>query len=737
MNTKYPFSLIHGLLLIGFITLAWNTNFLIAAGRPGGGGGKGSGGGGARASMGRVSAPAARPASRPTANVSRPNVSRPNPGAASRPSFSNAAANRPAVSKPAQVQRPSLGPATKPGGNVASRPGSVARPTPGIAQRPGNNRPNISNRPSVPGTGNITARPGIGNTSRPTTLPATNRPSIGGGSVNRPSIGNIAGGNRPTTLPGNLPGAGNRPNIGDRPTTLPGNLRPGGGNRPGIADRPTTLPGNLRPGGGERPGIVDRPTTLPGNLWPGDRPIIGGGNRPGPGDRPIIGGGNRPGPGDRPIIGGGNWPGGGNRPIIGGGNNNNIVGGGNTIIGGGNNFVNINNRPGWGYGSGGGYWGGEYGHWGNQWCGNHIGSHYGGWYHGCWAGHWGDNWYVPLAYGATVWGVNSLLPAWGYSYGYSYANPYYVPAESSQPVYDYSQPIVINTYNSPSAEVTSDDDQAPVAQVAQATPEQAASYQLFDQAREAFSKGDYRSAQQAVEQAIRKSPKDPVLHEFNSLCLFALGDYQRAAGVLNSLLAVAPGMDWTTMSALYPDIEVYTQQLRSLEKRCQKKPDDAAAQFVLAYHYLVAGHSEAAADALKKAVAKQPSDMVAKQLLESLAPASVKPMTSSPPTPSGVETPAAEAPTTDLVGNWKAERNGNVFELTIDENGKFVWKATPKGKPPLTIDGNLTATNDTLILESKDQGSMVGNVTPGGPDKFQFISTGSPPGDTGLTFKRS
>ena len=212
--------------------------------------------------------------------------------------------------------------------------------------------------------------------------------------------------------------------------------------------------------------------------------------------------------------------------------------------------MNINNRPGWGYGGGGGYWGAGNGHWGNQWCGNHIGPHYGGWYHGCWAGHWGNRWYVPLAYGATVWGVNALLPSWGYSYGYSYANPYYVPVESAQPVYDYSQPIVINTYNSPSAEATSDADQAPVQQVVQETPEQTASYQLFDQARDAFTKGDYRSAQQYDEQAIRKSPKDPVLHEFNALCLFALGDYQRAAGVLNSLLAVAPGMDWTTMSAV-------------------------------------------------------------------------------------------------------------------------------------------------------------------------------------------
>jgi hypothetical protein len=31
---------------------------------------------------------------------------------------------------------------------------------------------------------------------------------------------------------------------------------------------------------------------------------------------------------------------------------------------------------------------------------------------------------------------------------------------------------------------------------------------------------------------------------------------------------------------------------------------------------------------------------------------------------------------------------------------------------------------------------MVGQATPGGPDKFQFILAGSPPDDEGLAFER-
>ena len=168
----------------------------------------------------------------------------------------------------------------------------------------------------------------------------------------------------------------------------------------------------------------------------------------------------------------------------------------------------------------------------------------------------------------------------------------------------------------------------------------------------------------------------------------------------------------------------------------QQKPDDAAAQFVLAYHYLIMGHTEAAAEALKKVVAQHPGDLVAKQLLEGLAPATAEQTTATSPFPSGTETSAAENPTTDLVGKWKAECDGNIFELTIDENSKFTWKATPKGKQTLTIDGNLSTTSDLLILESKEEGSMVGNVTSGGQNQFQFVLTGSPPGDMGLKFKR-
>ena len=131
------------------------------------------------------------------------------------------------------------------------------------------------------------------------------------------------------------------------------------------------------------------------------------------------------------------------------------------------------------------------------------------------------------------------------------------------PAYDYSQPIVINTYNTPTADAAADASPEQTNVQQQDSPATEAGYQVFDQARDSFLKQDYRQALALDEQAIQSVPNDPVMHEFGALCLFAQGKYEQSAAVLNAVLAVAPGMDWTTMSSLYPDTDVYTKQLRT------------------------------------------------------------------------------------------------------------------------------------------------------------------------------
>lgn len=450
--------------------------------------------------------------------------------------------------------------------------------------------------------------------------------------------------------------------------------------RPGGDLRPTTRPSF--PGSGD--GIAgDRPSTLPARP---DRPTIGGGDRPIHPDRPIIGGG-----GDYIHIG--------------------------------DNTINNITRPGWGLDRPGGDGWSQHHDWNNNWhdhwhdhC---INPHYHDWYHGCWHGNWGNYWYRPTGAFFVGWGIGS----WGY--GSSYYNPYY--ADTAAAPYDYSQPIVVNNY----ASSEGDEGDGSPPPVAADTADNQQAMMLFDDGMAAFKAGQYQQSLSKFDGALKLMPGDAVLHEMRALALFALGQYQQAAAVLDSLLASAPGMDWTTMSQLYGDVNDYTTQLRALEAHCQAKPNDAAGAFVLAYHYIVMGHNDQAIDALRTVVKLQPKDATAQRMLKALAPEEAAPAATAPPTPD-----ASEAPQTDLVGVWLAMAGDASVELTITDDSQFTWKATPKGQPAVELAGQIATTSDTLVLDSKSQGSMVGQVKSNGPDRFQFIMSGGEPGDTGLSFVR-
>jgi tetratricopeptide (TPR) repeat protein len=519
-----------------------------------------------------------------------------------------------------------------------------------------------------------------------------------------------------------LPGGGNRPGIGGNRPDI-GGPGPGlGGNRPGL--------GGNRPGiGGNRPGIGDLTggvTTLPGTIGP-NRPGIGG-NRPGiGGDRPL--GGNRPGIG-------------GNRPGIGDGNN--FWNSGNINSGNWNNSltnINVNNlnRP-WGgswgypgYGSWGGGWGypGYGGGWAGAWNGGCVNPHY-GWYNGC----WGGGWWAPFAVGAATWGLASTVANWGLGYGawgYSnaYVNPYYsaVPAAvvSASP-YDYAQPVAVTTYAQ-----TADPGAVATAPASTPADEVTEAERTFDEAIARFKAGDYTAALAGLDKAVRLSPKDTIVHEVRALALFALARYPEAAATLNAVLAAAPGMDWTTMSGLYGSVDTYTGQLRKLETFCTAHPDDAAAWFVLAYHYLVGGHNDMAAEALRVVVAKQPGDAVAKQLLAAVDPQPA----AEAPAPATAPTPAADSgPETDLVGAWKASAGDDAVFLTIKEDSSFTWKAAPKGRDAVELSGTIETARDAIALVSEKAGTMTAKVVSKGPDSFEFTLADGPPGAKPLLFER-
>ncbi len=381
------------------------------------------------------------------------------------------------------------------------------------------------------------------------------------------------------------------------------------------------------------------------------------------------------------------------------------------------------NHSNWGLGGtngiNNGFGGVGVGNWNSSWRNHGVNHHHHHWYNGGWGGFWGFGAYAPFYWGASSWGLGGFYRPWGYGYGYGgygagYYNPYCVtlvqPAYASLPVNYYAQPVALP--------------QQPVDETADANT---AAYQLVDAARNDFRNGDYTAALVKLDQAIPLVPNDTVVHELRGVTLFALGDYQASAATLNAVLAVAPGMNWASLRALYPSTETYGSQLRKLEQARTAQPNDPALRFVLAYLYLVTDYQDAAVTQLKKVVELEPKDVVAQKLLESLSPA---PTPVVPPQPEGAA--SGTAPQTDLVGTWKSAANDSTFELTLTDGQQFTWTVTPKAGPVVKQTGRYTATSDRLILESAGQETLVVKVNSLGADRFQFWANDQ----TALTFDR-
>jgi tetratricopeptide (TPR) repeat protein len=444
----------------------------------------------------------------------------------------------------------------------------------------------------------------------------------------------------------------------------------------------------------------------------------------------------------------------GDRNGIAGGDNRNRIGAGgdrsgisNRSLGG--NEVNIANRnvniandnyspsytwhPGfyhgywngnWGGGWGGG-WGGPFGYGGYGYDG--FGYGYGGLFGG---GYWGR----PFGWGLGAWGLGALL----YNSGYlGYYNPYWGNGFGAGYIGDYSQPIVVD-YSAP----------AVVAETANQADD------ILTAAIAAFRQGDYDAALDIAAKGIAQYPDDAVLHEFRALALFARGDYQQAAAVLHSVLAVGPGWDWTTMARLYPDLSVYTDQLRALEDFIRQNPQDAAARFLIAYHYTTAGHVDAAARQLAQVSELIPNDRVAAELLRMLKPPANAPTSAAevsavrPQSPAVTPQPPVDeaenaipsGPAVDpqsVVGSWKASRkDGAQFDLTLTNEHQFTWRfAAPKQKAT-ELKGKFTIDHNVLSLQQPEGGALVGQVVFDGDNKFNFKMVGGPAEDPGLDFTR-
>jgi tetratricopeptide (TPR) repeat protein len=328
-------------------------------------------------------------------------------------------------------------------------------------------------------------------------------------------------------------------------------------------------------------------------------------------------------------------------------------------------------------------------------------------------------------WGLFGWGLGGWANTWLYG---GFFNPYFVAPVINTTVVANAPPAFVPDYGHP-LDLTS----------IPAEPENAEQDDLtFLAALESFKAGDFARALTLNNFALEAHPNDPVLHEFRALCLFALGRYEEAAGVLYVVLTAGPGWDWATMIGLYSDADTYTRQLRALEGAIARNPETASMRFVLAYHYLVQEHVAQARQQFEQVVKLQPKDQLAAQF--------VKLLTEPAEAPAGAEANSARAAVTDqvrqpsrppaaLVGTWKAKPAPDLsIELTMREDGQFTWDVNTNGQAN-SIAGDADYTDGVLTLTQDDAPALVGKVVNLGEKQFGFELANGPKSAT-IQFSR-
>jgi hypothetical protein len=329
-----------------------------------------------------------------------------------------------------------------------------------------------------------------------------------------------------------------------------------------------------------------------------------------------------------------------------------------------------------------------------------------------------------------------------------YVNPYSVPTNTVV----VSQPVYVDGAAEPSYTNVNYDYAQPIDTEAPAPDQSAtdAAMATFDQARQAYMSGQYDQALASVEQALAKLPNDAVLHEFRALTLFALGRYADAAATLYPVLSIQPGMDWTSLSSLYPDVNTFTNQLRTLEAQRDANPDDPAIRFLLGYLYSSMGFKDQAAAQYEKIVALQPKDTLSAGLLKAIKGSTAEPATGAEnvaQAPEADQPPAAQptvavknpVPAEMLPGSWIAKPgDGRSIALSIEPESKFSWSFTPSGGRPSVFKGTYTYADGVLTLVSQQNGQvMVGRAEKVSETEFTFQWVGAGQGEPGLNFVKN
>lgn len=346
--------------------------------------------------------------------------------------------------------------------------------------------------------------------------------------------------------------------------------------------------------------------------------------------------------------------------------------------------------------------------------GFYLSSGYYGWGLGFGLGYYPGSYYFGFPY----------VPSYaGYYNPYCVSSPYF-PTQYT--VYNYSQPITQN--------------QSPDDKVAD----------LMASADNAFHSGDYKTALSYVDAAVKELPQNAGVHQFRALVLFAMGQYRDSAAAAHVALTGGPGWNWPTLRSFYPSKETYTVQLRALEAYRSKNKQDAASRFLLGYHYMMLGHSDAAAGELVRAIELEPRDKLSAELLAAISKKTGKTYTPNvspggpkvapvPPLPDdGTPAKAVKpAPAAKFAGTWKSTQpDGTKVTLKLLAGGKFEWTAAHDDRST-KLAGTYTMVKDHLKLTADKTGQVLeGQLSSQTKDAFQWKLKWQEPDEPGLTFKR-
>ena len=138
-----------------------------------------------------------------------------------------------------------------------------------------------------------------------------------------------------------------------------------------------------------------------------------------------------------------------------------------------------------------------------------------------------------------------------------------------------------------------------------------------------FRAGYYDGAVRNWKHALVDDPNNGALVLMLAQGLFAVGQYEQAAGATQMAMQMLPPEKWGTVvenyRQLYGNVGDYTNQIRALEKSRLAKPDDPAIRFLLGFHFGYLGHPKSAVAEFAKALELNPKDAGARKVRDLIA----------------------------------------------------------------------------------------------------------------------